>query len=105
MFLANKGIQRRQISGNPLRERDEPMIKHIVTLFGVYILIRLGVGLLDGPIIPVDNLVGRIYWPPLMSLQFLPDMVFSITRVLPVFPILIFVSIFFAGLLALAEID
>ena len=81
------------------------MIKQILALFAMFTLIRLGLELLTGPTVSFDLLVGRLYWLPLLPLQQLPDMVFSITNLFPVFPLLFFISLFVGGLLALAELD
>ena len=81
------------------------MFKPILALGALVITIRLGLELLAGPHVLVDLMGGKFYWLPALPFRELPDLVTSITRVFPVFPLISFILMFAAGLLALAELD
>jgi hypothetical protein len=81
------------------------MLRHLVPLLVMFAAIMFGLELLAGPSIPVDVLLGRMYWLPITFPNALPDLSNPIISLLPVFPLLPFMFLLTAGLLSLFEMD
>jgi hypothetical protein len=84
---------------------DKHMLRHLVALLVMFAAIMFGLELLAGPSIPVDVLLGRMYWLPITFPNALPDLSNPIISLLPVFPLLPFMFLLTAGLLSLFEMD
>jgi hypothetical protein len=81
------------------------MLRPLVAVLVTFAAITFGLELLAGPSVPVDMLLGRMYWLPITFSNELPDISTPIIRLFPVLPLLPFMFLLTAGLLSLFEMD
>lgn len=81
------------------------MLKHLVAALVVFTTVMVGLVLTAGSSVPVDMLLGRIYWPPITSLTDLPNVFAPIISMFPVLTLLPFIFMLAVGILCLMEMD
>jgi hypothetical protein len=81
------------------------MLRHLFAALVMSATLMVGLELTGGPSVPIDLLLGRMYWPPITHFGELPSLFAPIINLFPVLILLPFILLLAAGLLSLMEMD